>query len=115
MSLRVSSPDFGANSIPMPTPTPSPSKKLESPFLSTFPPCSSRQLEPFSSILPMRILIMEERKVRRLDSGALWTYAVKVFAGRAHSTGEMREKLRRRADRAADVEEVVSRLQEVGY
>ena len=40
---------------------------------------------------------MEERKVRRLDSGALWTYALKVLAGRAHSTGELREKLRRRA------------------
>jgi regulatory protein len=58
---------------------------------------------------------MEERKVRRLDSGALWTYALKVLAGRAHSTGELREKLRRRAERAADVEEVLARLKQVGY
>jgi len=50
---------------------------------------------------------MEERKIRRLDGGALWTYAVKVLAGRAHSTGELREKLRRRAERAADVDEVL--------
>ena len=58
---------------------------------------------------------MEERKIRRLDGGALWTYAVKVLAGRAHSTGELREKLRRRAERAADVEEVLSRLKDIGY
>ena len=58
---------------------------------------------------------MEERKVRRLDSGALWTYALKVLAGRAHSTGELREKLRRRAERAADVEELLARLKDVGY
>ena len=58
---------------------------------------------------------MEERKIRRLDSGALWTYGVNVLAGRAHSTGELREKLRRRAERAADVDEVLARLKEVGY
>jgi len=58
---------------------------------------------------------MEERKVRRLDGGALWTYAVRVLGDRAHSTGEMREKLRRRAERAADVDEVLARLKEVGY
>jgi regulatory protein len=58
---------------------------------------------------------MEERKIRRLDGGALWTYAVKALAGRAHSTGELREKLRRRAERAADVDEVLARLKDVGY
>src|ERR1035441_6885778 len=105
MILRVSSPDCGANSMPIPTPTPSPSKKPESPFLSIVSSYSSRRLAPFSSILPIRIHIMEERKIRRLDGGALWTYAVKVLAGRAHSTGELREKLRRRAERAADVDE----------
>ena len=58
---------------------------------------------------------MEERKVRRLDGGALWTYAVKVLGGRAYSTGELREKLRRRAERAADVDDVLARLKDVGY
>ncbi|MGA9623872.1 MAG: regulatory protein RecX [Bryobacteraceae bacterium] len=58
---------------------------------------------------------MEERKIRRLDGGALWTFAVKALAGRAHSTGELREKLSRRAERAADVEEVLVRLKDVGY
>jgi regulatory protein len=38
-----------------------------------------------------------------------------VLAGRAHSTGELREKLRRRAERAADVEELLARLKDVGY
>ena len=58
---------------------------------------------------------MRERKIRLLDGGALWTYAVKALAGRAHSTGELREKLRRRAGRAADVDEVLARLKDVGY
>jgi regulatory protein len=58
---------------------------------------------------------MQERKIRLLDGGALWTYAVKALAGRAHSTGELREKLRRRAERAADVDEVLARLKDVGY
>jgi regulatory protein len=58
---------------------------------------------------------MAERKIRLLDGGALWTYAVQALAGRAHSTGELREKLRRRAERAADVDDVLARLKEVGY
>jgi len=58
---------------------------------------------------------MEERKPRRLDSEALWEYALRVLAGRAHSTGELREKLRRRAGRAADVEPALARLKERGY
>ena len=58
---------------------------------------------------------MEERKIHRLDGGALWTYAVRALAGRAHSTGELREKLRRRAERAADVDEVLARLKDLGY
>ncbi len=58
---------------------------------------------------------MEERKVRPLDSQALWGYALKVLAGRAQSTGELREKLRRRAARAEDVDDVLARLKELGY
>jgi regulatory protein len=37
------------------------------------------------------------------------------LAGRAHSTGDLREKLRRRAERAGDVEDVLSRLKQSGY
>ncbi len=58
---------------------------------------------------------MEERSVRRLDCDALWSYALKVLAGRAHSTGELREKLRRRAERAGDVDDILARLKEHGY
>jgi regulatory protein len=58
---------------------------------------------------------MEERKPRRLDAEALWTYALRALGGRAHSIGELREKLRRRALRMEDVEDVLSRLKESGY
>ncbi len=58
---------------------------------------------------------MEERKVRRLAADALWSYALKVLAGRAHSTGELREKLRRRAERLEDVDGILARLKEHGY
>ena len=42
---------------------------------------------------------MDERKPRLLNADALWSFALKVLSGRAHSTGELREKLRRRAER----------------
>ena len=58
---------------------------------------------------------MNERKVRLLNSDALWTYALKSLGGRAHSAGELREKLRRRAERASDVDDILSRLKEHGY
>jgi regulatory protein len=34
---------------------------------------------------------------------------------RAHSSGELREKLRRRAERAEDIAEILSRLKDYGY
>ncbi|MBZ5725063.1 MAG: RecX family transcriptional regulator [Acidobacteriia bacterium] len=58
---------------------------------------------------------MQERKVRLFDAGRLWAYALKALAGRAHSTGELREKLRRRAERAGDVDEILARLKDAGY
>jgi len=58
---------------------------------------------------------MAERKTRRLDAAALWEYALKALAGRAHSTGELREKLRRRAERVADIDSVLARLKDHGY
>jgi regulatory protein len=58
---------------------------------------------------------MEERKVRHLDSEGLWAYALRVLGGRAQSTGQLREKLRRRAARAEDVDEVLARLKAAGY
>ena len=58
---------------------------------------------------------MDERKVRHLDGESLWNYALKSLGARAHSTGEMRVKLQRRAERAEDVEAVLARLKESKY
>ncbi len=58
---------------------------------------------------------MDQPKVRRLDADSLWVFALKALAGRAYSTGELREKLRRRAERASDVDDVLARLKDCGY
>lgn len=58
---------------------------------------------------------MEPRQPRLLDAGALWEYALRILSGRAYSIGELREKLRRRAQRAADIEEILARLKDIGY
>lgn len=58
---------------------------------------------------------MDERKVRLLTEDALWAYALRVLAGRAYSIGELREKLRRRAQRAGDVDGILARLKDHGY
>jgi regulatory protein len=58
---------------------------------------------------------MAEGSPRPLDEQALLAYAVKLLAGRAHSTGELREKLRRRAEQASAVDGVLTRLKENGY
>ena len=56
-----------------------------------------------------------ERKPRPLDAEGLWSYALKALGGRAHSTGELREKLRRRAERVSDIDDVLARLKDSGY
>jgi regulatory protein len=58
---------------------------------------------------------MEDRKPRRLDAESLWGYALRALAARAHSTGELREKLRRRAERISDIDDVIARLKDNGY
>ena len=58
---------------------------------------------------------MQQRKPRHLDSEGLWNYALRVLGGRAHSTGELREKLSRRAEDPEDVELVLTRLKESKY
>ena len=58
---------------------------------------------------------MEERKPRPLDGEALWTYALKLLGVQARSTGEMREKLLRRAERPMDVETAIARLKDAGH
>lgn len=51
----------------------------------------------------------------RLSAAALWEFAVKALAMRAHSTGELRRKLVQKAEKPADVEETISRLRDYGY
>jgi regulatory protein len=58
---------------------------------------------------------MHDRKPRPLDAEALWSYALKALAQRAHSTGELREKLRRRAERVSDIDDIIARLKDTGY
>lgn len=58
---------------------------------------------------------MAERKSpRKLDGPALLEYALKTLSARAHSLGEMRQKLMRRADNPADIEPVLFKLKEYG-
>jgi regulatory protein len=59
--------------------------------------------------------VTDERKPRLLNAAALWAYALKALAGRAHSMGELREKLRRRAERPPDIDDILARLKEDGY
>jgi regulatory protein len=58
---------------------------------------------------------MNQRKPKLLDAEALWQYAVRALGGRAHSSGELREKLRRKAERMGDIDGVISRLKDAGY
>jgi regulatory protein len=58
---------------------------------------------------------MAQKKPRLLPAAALWEYALRTLGGRAHSVSELSEKLRRRAERAADVQDVLARLKECGY
>jgi len=58
---------------------------------------------------------MAEAKPRLLDRDRLWTYALKLLSGRGYSMGELREKLRRRAEQRAAVDEVLAGLKDHGY
>lgn len=50
-----------------------------------------------------------------LDRDQLLNVALRALGARAHSTGELREKLRRRARNEADVEAVLAKVLEAGY
>ena len=52
---------------------------------------------------------------RKLDLDGLWEYAVRVLGARACSSGEMRVKLRARAELLGDVDAVLARLKDAGY
>ena len=42
-------------------------------------------------------------------------YAAKLLSGRAYTSGEMRDKLKRRAARAEDVDSAIANLRRIGY
>jgi regulatory protein len=53
--------------------------------------------------------------MRTLDADGLWGYALRLLTGQAHSSGELREKLKRRAEHPGDVDIAISRLKDLGY
>jgi regulatory protein len=55
------------------------------------------------------------RQPRKLDADGLWEYAVRLLGARAHAAGEVKLKLRARAQRLQDVDDVLARLKEAGY
>lgn len=50
-----------------------------------------------------------------MDAGGLWELALRTLGARACSSGELRQKLRQRAERAEDVEATLARLKEYRY
>ena len=56
---------------------------------------------------------MDKRKPKLLDREQLTNYAVRALGGRAHSAGELREKLSRRAVSAEDIDVVLAKLREI--
>jgi regulatory protein len=56
-----------------------------------------------------------KRTVKALDAAELWNFALKTLGQRALSSGELREKLRRKAANPDDVPGVLSKLKEYGY
>jgi regulatory protein len=51
----------------------------------------------------------------KLDAAALFDYSVAALAARAHTSAEIRRKLRAKADKAGDVDQVIARLRDYGY
>jgi regulatory protein len=55
------------------------------------------------------------RKAKLLQADGLFNLALRALGSRAHSTGELREKLRKRAEQPGDVEAVLAKLKQAGY
>jgi regulatory protein len=58
---------------------------------------------------------MTHQKPKLLPLDQLLNLALRALGGRAHSAGELKEKLRRRAERTEDVDAVLKKLKEAGY
>ena len=57
----------------------------------------------------------DNRRPRPLERDALFQYALKSLGARAQSTGELRQRLLRRAVVPGDVDEILVRLKDDGY
>jgi regulatory protein len=57
----------------------------------------------------------KQRQPKLLDATALWSYSLKILGMRALSTGEVRDKLRRKAENPDDIDGIISRLRDYGY
>ncbi len=60
-------------------------------------------------------MTFSRRSAKPLDLEALMDYAGRSLAARAQSSAEIREKLKRRAAHAGDVEQVIGRLKDAGF
>lgn len=58
---------------------------------------------------------MAKSKTKLLDPESLLNYALRLLGGRAYSMGELREKMRPRAERPESVDAVLGKLKEAGY
>lgn len=58
---------------------------------------------------------MAKKPPQPLDPDKLLNVALRALGSRAHSSGELREKLRRRARSDADVDAVLAKLKDAGY
>ncbi|MCX6623582.1 MAG: RecX family transcriptional regulator [Acidobacteria bacterium] len=58
---------------------------------------------------------MRQTAPKLLDAEALFQYALRLLGGKASSTGDLKEKLKRRAAGAADIDPVIARCKEYGY
>jgi SOS response regulatory protein OraA/RecX len=56
---------------------------------------------------------MPPRVPPKLDNEKLWNYAARLLSGRAMTIGELQKKLAGRAEIAADVDDVLSRLKQM--
>lgn len=58
---------------------------------------------------------MAKRTTKLLDQESLLNYALRLLGGRAYSMGELREKMRPRAEQAESIDAVIAKLKESGY
>jgi regulatory protein len=54
-------------------------------------------------------------KAKKLDENGLWNYALRALGRRAHSTGELKQKLALRADSTSALNATLAKLREYGF